>query len=747
VKRKFFSIQWLSVLLSVAFSVLLLFLTVQEARADWLSGYSYRKKITIDNTNVDSDLSNFPLYVYLDPTGSGASLGAKIQDSGQDIRFTDNTGATLLKHEIESYAEASGNVTADLWVKVPTVNNASTTVIYMYYGNTSAVDGQDAENVWDSSFTGVWHMPDGTTLSGVDSTSNNKDGSVTGASAVSAKINGGGSWDGSVDYISLTSYAITSSNTQTFSIWVNPDSTQQNSVFGRLPTNSGHYASYGFGIILNSDDTFRVTASNNNSEWWDNITLGTATISDWNHVVFTISGNGASNTGKLYVNGTLADSHTGTTSFYASYLFAIGASCYTPATFGQYFVGDIDEARIASDVRTADEIKFEYNNINESDQEALWGSEEGWLAGWLYRKEITIDDTNVDGDLTDFPLYIYLDPTGSGASLGAKIQDSGQDIRFTQSDGTTLLKHEIESYAEASGNVTASIWTKVPSILASGGATIYMYYGSNSAADGQDAANVWDDNFKGIWHMDDNAANSTVTDSTGTNNGTYKDSGGAINTSTGSNSSGQVNSALDFDGGDEYVDIDSAQGDLASSTAGTWTAWVKPTDATPSSAEIIIGFGDTNANTQINIRVATDGTFASTVKLSGTNRWVLDTDAAAFSDGTWTHIAIVQNGTEPVLYADGVAVAQTFSTSTDKADWFNDLSGIDNGRIGDLNRNSAGEALFFTGIIDEARISNDDRSADWIKFEYNNINESDQEASYASEEEGQPLVGAAMMVD
>ena len=54
-----------------------------------------------------------------------------------------------------------------------------------------------------------------------------------------------------------------------------------------------------------------------------------------------------------------------------------------------------------------------------------------------------------------------------------------------------------------------------------------------------------------------------------------------------------------------------------------------------------------------------------------------------FADNTWTHVAITQDGTEPVLYVDGVAVAQTFGVTTDKTVWFNDLIGLDNGRIGD----------------------------------------------------------------
>lgn len=56
------------------------------------------------------------------------------------------------------------------------------------------------------------------------------------------------------------------------------------------------------------------------------------------------------------------------------------------------------------------------------------------------------------------------------------------------------------------------------------------------------------------WKMNDNAASATVVDETGNHNGTYKDSGGDLNTETGS-VAGKINNSLDFDGTDEYVEI------------------------------------------------------------------------------------------------------------------------------------------------------------------------------------------------
>jgi len=56
------------------------------------------------------------------------------------------------------------------------------------------------------------------------------------------------------------------------------------------------------------------------------------------------------------------------------------------------------------------------------------------------------------------------------------------------------------------------------------------------------------------WKMNDNALSTTVVDSIGPHNGTFKDATGDPNTSA-QNASGRINGALDFDGTDDYVEI------------------------------------------------------------------------------------------------------------------------------------------------------------------------------------------------
>lgn len=159
-----------------------------------------------------------------------------------------------------------------------------------------------------------------------------------------------------------------------------------------------------------------------------------------------------------------------------------------------------------------------------------------------------------------------------------------------------------------------------------------------------------------------------------------------------------------FDGND-YINIDVTIDDLATTTQGTLSAWVKPVGATPSSYNGIIGFGDANAPEYVWIAIEqTTGVVYGNSRVASVGKWMIKTNSNPFSDNVWAYVVLVHNGTEPKIYINGVAVAQTFSLSTDKTVWFSGSPELDTGRIGDLNRNNFGEDLFFNGSIDEVAI-------------------------------------------
>lgn len=121
-------------------SVLFVILPALASAQGWYSGaWSYRKAITISSSQNSggSNLTNFPLLISV----TDSNLAAAAQSSGNDILFTASDGVTKLSHEIETYTSSIGLLNA--WVSVPSISPTTNTVIYMYYGNSSASSQQN----------------------------------------------------------------------------------------------------------------------------------------------------------------------------------------------------------------------------------------------------------------------------------------------------------------------------------------------------------------------------------------------------------------------------------------------------------------------------------------------------------------------------------------------------------------------------------------------------------------------------
>ncbi|MEM0481142.1 MAG: DUF2341 domain-containing protein, partial [Candidatus Aenigmatarchaeota archaeon] len=120
-------------------------------------------------------------------------------------------------------------------------------------------------------------------------------------------------------------------------------------------------------------------------------------------------------------------------------------------------------------------FSYSLNNLAWINETYSFNFQQNWLSGWQYRIPITIKE-NSGKNLTDYQVLITLD-TASLISANKMKSDCG-DIRFTDSDGTTLLNYWIESGCNTNNT---RIWIKVPNIPASGTKTIYLYYGNLSA--------------------------------------------------------------------------------------------------------------------------------------------------------------------------------------------------------------------------------------------------------------------------
>jgi hypothetical protein len=321
--------------------------------------WGYRKQITVDPEKVSgsSNLTDFPMLFKvtdadLKHTDHGGKMG-KIDAT--DMLFTSSDGSTKLSHEIEYYASTTGEIIA--WVKVPTLYTAQQTPIYVYFGNSGASDQQNVTGVWDSNFKGVWHMPNGTTLSASDSTSNANNGVATNATAASGYIGGAASFDGTDDEILVTRNAGTDDiNAKTVSLWVRHNEVAFDHLFGK------HSGTNVWNISIDSSNfiNFRQVFSGGTATW---TSASTVPVSSWTHVVLAYDRTSASNDPTIYINGVASSLGTDTNSTGSANTDASN-DIYMGETgnAGSDLNGLLDEVRFSNVIRSSDWIKSEYNN-------------------------------------------------------------------------------------------------------------------------------------------------------------------------------------------------------------------------------------------------------------------------------------------------------------------------------------------------------------------------------------------------
>lgn len=110
----------------------------------WDETWLYRKAVNITNSSGEN-LTDFQVSFTLD-TASLISSG-KMQSDCDDIRITDSQG-NLLPHWIEENNPGCNNSATKIWTKVPSLPTSGATV-YVYYGNSSATNTQNGENVFE----------------------------------------------------------------------------------------------------------------------------------------------------------------------------------------------------------------------------------------------------------------------------------------------------------------------------------------------------------------------------------------------------------------------------------------------------------------------------------------------------------------------------------------------------------------------------------------------------------------------
>ncbi|MEL7002006.1 MAG: DUF2341 domain-containing protein, partial [Bacteroidota bacterium] len=326
-----------------------------------------------------------------------------------------------------------------------------------------------------------------------------------------------------------------------------------------------------------------------------------------------------------------------------------------------------------------------------------------FLAGYDFRNQITIQGSQVAGAETDFPVLINISGANFTDNLEGRVTSAnGFDIVFTDTDGTTLLDHELVLYDEVTNVFTA--WVKVS--LTGSDQNIFIYYGNTSTTTDQSVTSTWSNGFETVWHMED----ITITDaSPNAISGTVQ-----ADITVADEVTGQINGAINLDGGaDDYIIV------------GAFNNVPGALDITGSNITLSGWINYQGTNTEVSLMEKSNGTSDNQVKYylgvdnndaNGMQVRTATTSANGRQDGstniqnTWRYIVMTYDGANMIGYLDGaVEVGPTARTGTLTTDATDDFY------IGRRNDNRRLDAL-----VDELRVATVARSANWILTEYNN---------------------------
>lgn len=186
-----------------------------------------------------------------------------------------------------------------------------------------------------------------------------------------------------------------------------------------------------------------------------------------------------------------------------------------------------------------------------------------WDSSWTHRVQLVFNNSASSEALEDFPVRVSLDNSRIDWTY---VQEDGDDFWLTDSDGT-VLAHEVESFDHEDDR--AELWVRVPQINA-GSTTdhIFLYYGNDLAASGENITGVWSSDYAMVQHINEE---DPLTDSTANDN-----DGTAFTASYGQDK--WANDSLWFDGTNDYVQTYSSgtELDFPSGTNFTVEIWFVP---------------------------------------------------------------------------------------------------------------------------------------------------------------------------
>lgn len=308
-----------------------------------------------------------------------------------------------------------------------------------------------------------------------------------------------------------------------------------------------------------------------------------------------------------------------------------------------------------------------------------------WNTSFNFCRNITINSSRVDADLTNFALMIHLnssriDYTKSAPNNIAIVNSSCNNGGFAQ-------PHEVETWNESGDSY---IWANIPNVSSSSDDIFSIYYNGSNA---QQINNVWRTNARFVHHLNGSSLDSTSNSNDCTSNNSVSL---GVNAKIGKGANFAGNQDLNC-GNDSSLDLTS------NLTFYAWVNWAGATGSSPQSGAIAKYYQDLGANW--------------TGDAGGAKMWVHDGAWASsnpgstdVTDGSWYQIVGVRDNTMLRIHVNGVEEANNSVGTPTSTDIYLTYIGYSNGDIYTEGT--------WNGTLDEARIYAEALSHAEIKASY-----------------------------
>ncbi|SDS46473.1 protein of unknown function [Mucilaginibacter mallensis] len=325
---------------------------------------------------------------------------------------------------------------------------------------------------------------------------------------------------------------------------------------------------------------------------------------------------------------------------------------------------------------------------------------------YAYSLPITLQTTSlgITSNQTSFPYLVTITDASlviSTTSCNNKVQfPNGPAYDFAFVDATAgEVPYQVVSYNQTAG--TLLVWVQVPTLTHSTNNLLTFYFGSATAPANHTTAfyqSTWPSDYQAVYHLDEGSSSAAAIDATTNVNAGTQTSTTAV--------AGKIGGAYSFNGSSSKIVA------LAPASVGgnfTFSAWVYVNTLQASQGivtdESLLSGGRLGLYTSGGVKAGVEAktaifTLSDLLASGGTN----------LSAGTWYYVqgvcSTVAILTTTQTYVNGAPDRSTTGTS---------LS-ITPGPI--VIGQDYGGVNIMNGIIDEVRISNVAKTADWIKAEY-----------------------------